>query len=238
MLLKRFLTWALKIAAIGLLLSLLYFGYLYIRYNEDIPSGIAGAKADALATKMLESLNHEAFKQTNYLEWTSSSRRHYKWYKGSGYCEVKWKDFKVSLSLVSGKKSKAYIHNFEVINEQAEELISKAERLFNNDSFWLVAPYKVFDEGVIRKEVILDDGSSALLVTFTQGGTTPGDSYLWKLQESGRPESFKMYVSVIPIKGLEASWDSWIETSSGAWLPDEHKLLFLTLDMGNVKGTF
>lgn len=236
MLLKRFLRWALKIAALGILLLILYFGYLYIRYNEDIPSGESGPMADALAVKMLESLDHEAYQQTSYLEWTFKSKHHYKWYRSSGYCEVMWKDYKVSLGLTSGKSHKAYVHNFEVFGHQAEDLIKRAERYFNNDSFWLVAPYKVFDDGVLREVVELENGDEALLVTFTKGGTTPGDSYLWILEESGRPKAFKIYASIIPIKGLKATWDSWIQTGSGAWLPDKHKLLFLTLDMGQVKG--
>ena len=39
--------------------SLLFFGFLYFKYNEDLPTGIQGEKADALAYNMLEALDYE-----------------------------------------------------------------------------------------------------------------------------------------------------------------------------------
>lgn len=47
-----------------------------------------------------------------------------------------------------------------------------------------------------------------------------------------------MWTSILPIDGLEASWSDWIITESGAQLPKSHKLLFFTIDMGEVKGSF
>ena len=41
--------------------SLLLFGFAYYNYNEEIPEGETGIEADALATKMLETLNYKAF---------------------------------------------------------------------------------------------------------------------------------------------------------------------------------
>ena len=115
-------------------------------------------------------------------------------------------------------------------------MIDKALKNFNNDSFWLVAPYKVFDQGTQRAIVELKNGTNGLLVTYNSGGTTPGDSYLWILNENGFPSAYKMWVSIIPIGGLEASWDDWLVTQSGAFLPKSHKLGPLTLSMGDVKG--
>ncbi|MBT8253078.1 MAG: hypothetical protein HKN00_05975 [Flavobacteriaceae bacterium] len=225
-----------KVLLLLLLGFLLLFAFLYFYHREDLPTGIAGESADMLANKMLDALDHEAFEATTYLEWTFRNRNHYRWNREKATCDVVWKDFKVVLSLDQKRQDKAYIHNFEVYDEQADELISKARRVFNNDSFWLTAPYKVFDSGVVRQLVEQPNGDQGLLVTYTKGGTTPGDSYLWLLKDSGEPYAFKMWVSVIPIPGLQASWDSWITTQSGARLPDKHKLLFLTLDMGEVKG--
>ena len=80
-----------------------------------------------------------------------------------------------------------------------------------------------------------EDGKQALLITYTKGGTTPGDSYLWHFDESGKPRSYQMWVDILPISGLEATWDQWTETESGAFLPTTHKLFFLNLDMEEVK---
>jgi len=217
--------------------SLLFFGVLHLKYNEDLPTGVQGKQADALAYKMLSALDYEAFKETNYLEWTFKRRRHYKWQKNENSCDVYWKEFKVDLDLNDYSKSKAYVHSFKVDGDQADKLTNKAVKYFNNDSFWLVAPYKVFDNGVERSLVTLENGEQSLLVTYTSGGSTPGDSYLWILDENGKPNSFKMWTSLLPINGLEASWNDWTTTESGAQLPTFHKLLFMGLELNDVKGT-
>ena len=216
--------------------SLLFFGFLYFKYNEDLPTGIQGEQADALAHKMLDALDYEAYKTTNYIEWTYKKRRHYEWDKKNNICNVFWKENKVVLDLNNLSKSKVYIHSFKNESDMAKELIEKATSYFFNDSFWLVAPYKVFDDGVERRLVITEDKKEALLVSYTSGGITPGDSYLWLLEDHGKPKSFKMWTSILPIGGLEASWSNWVTTESGAQLPNFHKLLFLGFEFGDIKG--
>ena len=216
--------------------SLLFFGFVYFKYNEDLPYGIQGKEADALANKMLDALNYDAFKETNTLEWTFKRRRHYKWEKAKNTCYVYWKEYKVNLNLKNASENKAYVHSFKVDGDLAEELIEKATKYFNNDSFWLVAPYKVFDKGTQRRLVTLENNKKALLVTYNSGGLTPGDSYLWLLNDSGKPKSFKMWTSILPIDGLEATWTDWTTTESGAQLPSFHKLLIIGLEITDIKG--
>ncbi len=216
--------------------SLLLFGFVYFKYNEDLPIGVEGSEADALAHKMLKALDYEAFKGTNYIEWTFKNKHHFEWKKNENSCNVHWKEYKVSLNLNDYSQSKVYVHSFKMEGEMAEELLNKAISYFNNDSFWLVAPYKVFDAGVERRLVRLENNENALLVTYKSGGSTPGDSYLWQFDKTGKPKSFKMWTSLLPIDGLEASWSDWITTESGAQLPTFHKLLVIGLEMGVVKG--
>nr|WP_299361874.1 hypothetical protein [Winogradskyella sp.] len=216
--------------------SLLFFGFLYIRYHEDLPIGTKGPEADQLAIKMLEALNEEAYLNTDYLEWTFKGQHHYKWYKTDKTCEVSWDEITVILDLENNDHSKVFAGQQEYNGIEKNDYINKAEAYFNNDSFWLVAPYKVFDPGTERRLVTTEDGENALLVTYTSGGTTPGDSYLWHFDDSGKPKSYQMWVDILPIGGLEATWDQWIITESGALLPTFHKLLVLELDMGEVKG--
>ena len=217
--------------------SLLFFTYLYFRYNEDLPIGTNPEQADVLAHKMLDALDYDAYQNTNYIEWMFKKRRFYKWKKDKQTCSVQWKDYKVDLNLRDHSLSKAYIHSFSAEGEMGMELIEKAIKYFNNDSFWLVAPYKVFDEGVERRVVNLDNGGRGLLVTYTKGGSTPGDSYLWHLDRNGKPTSFQLWVSNLPIDGLEASWTDWVTTESGAQLPKSHSLLFFGIELDDIKGT-
>lgn len=216
--------------------SMLFFGFLYFRYDEDLPMGSNPEQADILAHKMLDALNHEAYQNTTYMEWMFKKRRFYKWKKDKQICSVYWKDYRVDLNLNRPDFHKAFVHSFNVEGEIGKELIEKAVNYFNNDSFWLLAPYKIFDKGTKRSLVTLDDGHEGLLVTYTTGGTTPGDSYLWHLDSTGKPVSFQMWVSSLPIDGLEASWTDWTTTESGANLPTLHKLLFLGIELSDVKG--
>lgn len=216
--------------------TLLLFGFMYLRYNEDLPTGQQGSDADQLATHMLQALNEEAYLNTDYLEWTFMDRHHYKWYKSDKTCEVYWDDFTVILDLENNNNSKVFVAEQEYNGIEKQDYVLKAESYFNNDSFWLVAPYKVFDPNVERRLVKTEDHKDALLVTFTSGGSTPGDSYLWHLDETGKPKSFQIWASVLPIDGLEATWDQWTTTESGAQLPNFHKLLFMGMEMGEVKG--
>lgn len=216
--------------------SLLFFGFIYLKYNEDLPQGKQGPEADALAQTMLKALDEPAYHNTDYLEWTFKNRHHYKWYKTEGECEVSWDRITVLLDLKSQNKSKVFVAEQVYNGEEKEKYIKKARDYFNNDSFWLVAPYKVFDEGTERRLVRLENGKQSLLVTYTDGGSTPGDSYLWHFDETGRPKSFQMWVNILPIGGLEATWEQWTTTESGAQIPKFHKLLFLGIEMGDVKG--
>ncbi|WP_179317607.1 hypothetical protein [Winogradskyella undariae] len=216
--------------------TLLLFGFLYFKYNEELPTGQQGAKADQLATQMLTALDETAYINTDYLEWTFKGRHHYKWYKSDNKCEVSWDQITVILDLKNHDNSKVFVAEQEYNGIEKHDYIHKAEGYFNNDSFWLVAPYKVFDTGVERRIVVTKNNKEALLVTYTSGGSTPGDSYLWHLDENNKPKSFQMWVDILPIKGLEATWENWTTTESGAQLPTFHKFLVLGIEMDNVTG--
>ena len=121
-------------------------------------------------------------------------------------------------------------------SEPTEKIINKAIKNFNNDSFWVVAPFKLFDSGTKRSIVNFDDGSTGLLITYTSGGSTPGDSYLWKLDQNYRPISYQMWVSIIPIGGLEVTWDDWTKMQSGIYLAKTHKILgILDIPINNLR---
>lgn len=217
--------------------TLLLFGYLYFKYDEDLPVGVSGEAADNLADEILDALDYNAYQNTDLIEFTFRGRRHYQWNKAKNKCAVRWQDYKVELDLDDPRKSLAYIHNFRVYNERADEIIKQSQKHFNNDSFWLVAPYKIYDPGVERKVVNTEKNGKGLLVTYTSGGTTPGDSYLWLLDKNKRPIGFKMWVSVLPLEGLEASWEGWIKTESGADLSTFHKFFLFGIELQGVKGT-
>jgi len=218
-----------------ILVAMLGFGVLYYLYNEPLPTGESGPEADALAYRMLEALDYKNFNRTKIMEWSFRGEHTYKWDRKKAIVTVAWNDNIVHLDLITPKSSIATVNEVPVSYKKTQDLIEEAHHNFNNDSFWLIAPYKVFDRGTERYLVDLEDGSEALLVTYTQGGDTPGDSYLWIIEPSGIPKSFRLWTKIIPIGGLEATWEGWVETESGALLPTLHKLGPLSISMGEVK---
>ena len=226
-----------KILLGSLVLLFIFCGILFAIYNEARPKGIKSDKADSLALKMLAALNDKAYRETRFLEWSFSNGKHYYlWDKEANIVKISWSDYQVHLDLNESTKSTVEKDKTSISGPEKQKLLKKAISFFNNDSFWLVAPFKIFDPGTERSIVLLEDGTEGLLVTYTSGGSTPGDSYLWKLQPNGFPVSFKMWVSIIPIGGIEASWDEWQVTESGAFLPSKHNIGPITLDMGAVRG--
>ncbi|WP_298420731.1 hypothetical protein [uncultured Kordia sp.] len=230
---------AFKIIGKGILgiivLVLLLFAFVYFTYNEPLPKGVSGPEADALATKILNAVQHEQYKNTRYLSWTFRDAHHYIWDKDQQKVEVSWDTVKVNLNLKEPKMSIVSVDGTKTTPENASKYIEKALAYFHNDSFWVVAPHKVFDKGVTRSIVSLEDNETGLLVTYKSGGTTPGDSYLWLLDKNYRPKAYKMWVSIIPIGGLYVTWDNWQPTKSGITLPTAHSMFILNIPIKDAK---
>ena len=216
----------LKIIGVLIAIIIVATGIYYITNTEALPKGVQGKEAEELAEKMMSAINKRAFDATEILEWSFRGKHHYVWRKKEGLVDVSWDSTLVTVNLTDYSKSIG----------TSSELIETAINFFNNDSFWLVAPFKVFDDGVERS-IVKVDGKDALLIKYTSGGTTPGDSYLWILDENYVPVSFKMWTQIIPIGGVSATWNDFITSNSGIKLPISHTLsLFgIKIDMGEVK---
>jgi hypothetical protein len=221
---------------LGILVTLvIVFTVVYLKYNEPLPKGTTGTEADAMANKMLTALQHEAYKKTRYLSWTFRGEHHYVWDKDQYKVKVSWSDVVVQLDLKKPETSTVTIDGKAIDTNDKSEYIQTARSYFHNDSFWVVAPYKVFDEGVTRSIAKNAAGEEGLLITYNSGGTTPGDSYLWHLDENGRPKGYQMWVDIIPIGGLYATWEDWQTMESGIPLARTHTLLILNIDIENMK---
>lgn len=223
---------------IGLgLLLFIGLGYGLSRYvlSDPLPVGETGPKADSLAYEMLNALDYDAYKETQQIKWNFAGGHYYHWFKSENRCEVTWNDYKVDLKLKDYPSSIVYQNGQKLEGDQARKIIQTAVNYFNNDSFWLVAPYKIFDPGTQRSLIKNPEGNHHLLVTYTSGGSTPGDSYLWELDDQNLPIAFRMWVSIIPLKGMRSTWDDLKVTKSGAMLPVSHQTLGLEMSMGEVE---
>ncbi|MBT8218596.1 MAG: hypothetical protein KJP00_02145 [Bacteroidia bacterium] len=212
------------IGIIALILLLFIAGVVFIKSkNQPLPVGSNPEVADQLANDMLVALDKPGFDSTHYIKWDFAGRNQYVWDKVKNYAEITM-GYDIVLLNLNEITGKAYNRGIEIVGPAKDELIQKAWTNWCNDSFWLIAPYKVFDPGTNRSIVDLEDGKKGLLVSYASGGVTPGDSYLWILNSNNVPGQWKMWVSNIPWGGAVSTWEDWITLYSGAKIATKHNL--------------
>jgi len=216
---KRILKWGGILFLIG---ALAIAGFLYFS-SETEPVGSVGQDADLMAQKMLRAVNKDAWDNTKYLQWTFfRGEHHYFWDKSNDMVEVVWGENKVLLHTKT-LTGNAYVNNEQVKDaESSKAMLDKAWGFFCNDSFWLNPVVKAFDAGTERSIVKLDDGREGLKVEYKGGGVTPGDSYVWILDENNLPTEWKMWVKIIPVGGISSTWENWTKLSTGAMVAVDH----------------
>ncbi|MEO9966893.1 MAG: hypothetical protein ABJF11_13940 [Reichenbachiella sp.] len=202
--------------------------------DEGLPEGKQGPEADQLAERMLESINHEAWIKTGAVSWGYDDRA-FVWDRLRHLAEVNFEGYQV---LIDINNRQGLITSGDTTGWTMEEKKDKclwAWRYWGNDSFWLNPVSKIFDPGTERR--IVDwYGKEALLVTYTSGGSTPGDSYLWILDDNGRPKSWKLWVSIIPLGGMKFSWEKWVELETGVMVATRHFNAIKTIPLHNPVG--
>lgn len=205
----------------------------YLVIDDSLPEGKAGPDAEALAEKMLNAIGHQAWEKIPFVAWSFRDAHHYVWDKKNHVSSVKWDDYVavIYLNTITGRATKGGV---ELSGTQLNEAVQTAWAFWCNDSFWLNAPAKVRDAGTTRKIVTGDDGSEQLLIQYESGGVTPGDAYLWKLDENYLPTSYKMWVSIIPVGGAEATWEDWVE-KEGAMISTRHEMGPMEIAITNLK---
>ena len=169
----------------GMITSILILIFIF---DEKIPDLQGVQEGVQLAEKMSKAINKSSFDSLIFISWQYGSHR-YDWNKKEDSVKVIWANFEVNVSTQT-LEGIAYHKGVILKGNENTEIVEKAIRYFNNDSFWLVAPYKIYDPGVRLNSVILPEGHG-LMVTYTKGGSTPGDTYLWILDENYFPRAFE-----------------------------------------------
>jgi len=203
--------------------------------SEALPTGTPGKKAEELAANMLAAVNQPAWDSIRAVSWNFAGKHHLLWDKKRNYAQVSWEKYVVQLEVNQQKGLVWYKGKPLTRQEDRNQKVEMAWRFWINDSFWLNPVVKVNDPGTERKLVTLEDGKEALLVTYTSGGSTPGDSYLWITDENYLPTSWKLWVSIVPIGGFEFSWEDWKTTENGAKICTFHKSALLDISINELQ---
>ncbi|MBR31036.1 MAG: hypothetical protein CMN77_06955 [Spirochaetaceae bacterium] len=213
-----------KASAIGLA--------LLVASCQSIPDGETGSPADALASKMLAAANLETWNtRVQGVEFRFREKNTYFWDKKRGLVEFQNEDLKVQFSK-NTFQGVAWEDGEALSGDELAEAVVKANSNFINDSFWLQPAYHIQSPGT--KLYAVDD--STLRVTFSSGGVTPGDTYVFHLNDKNQIELMEMWVSIIPIEGADADFNNYQTYEPGINVAESRTVLgILTILIDQVK---
>lgn len=229
--------WILTRAGVALALLLVALVGIGLALDEPRPTGEPGPAAEALAAELEAAIDLPAWEGTQAVRWRFAERHAHLWDRARGLARVRFDDTEVQLRLAD-QRGVALQDGEPVLPADEDELVREAYAMWANDSFWLNPLAKLHDPGTVRERVELA-GEDALLIRYTSGGVTPGDAYLWLFgpgEAPRRPRAWRMWVSILPIGGLEVPWDGWQELSTGAWVATEHPFGPVALRLTDVEG--
>ncbi len=229
---KRFAKWA----GASLLVLVLLVGAGLALAHEPRPDGREGPAAQALAARVEAAVDVDAWARTGAVRWTFAGRNEHLWDRERDLSRVAFGDVVVLQRL---DRSAALVTRGGAVVQggEASELADQAYAAFINDSFWLNPLAKLRDDGVTLSVVDLEGGAEGLLVSYASGGLTPGDAYLWRVGDDGLPSAWQMWVSILPIGGVEVGWGGWVELSTGARVSTRHETAIgVTLELTDVEG--
>lgn len=180
--------------------------------------------ADTLAFRAASFAGQEAWERTPYLAFrfgraeteadsasSPASRRHL-WNRTTGdyRVDIPRRDtlYTVFLDVTpptgAERSGTAYRDGKLLSGEEAMQWLDSAHGMFVNDTYWLLAPFKLFDPGVTRGLDPSEDTATekALTLTFDGVGRTPGDRYwLYVDRQSGRVTGWKFHLQSQPEAG-------------------------------------
>jgi hypothetical protein len=159
-----------------------------------------------------------------------NSRRH-AWNKMTGWHRVEGKTgggvaFCI-IHKVGTTEGKAWMNGTPIEGDSLQKLIARGERLWVNDTYWMLMPYKMRDPGVMLTydSEKPNDGHTCdvLSMTFDHVGQTPGDHYwVYVNRTTHRVERWDMVLQGDQPPPATYTWADWVE-QGGLWFPTAHR---------------
>ena len=144
-------------------------------------------QATQLADQVMTAMGgRKAWDNTRYLQWNFFGARRHLWDKHTGWVRIdnQRNDLEIILNInrepLTGQvyKDGAVVTNQDSVNYYLE----RGRRMWINDSYWLVMPFKLKDNGVTLEYVGTDttisgDPAEVIRLTFEAVGVTPQNAY-------------------------------------------------------------
>ena len=201
------------------------------------------AKADAVGKELLVALGGEkAWEGARQFEFTfvvdregkTVARFSHAWDRYTGDYRVSGTDKSgapfVVLFNVNTKQGKAWLNGKPAEGEDQERLLKSAYGRFINDSYWLLAPWKIFDPGVHlayegEKPCPGSGTCDVLKLSFENVGLTPKDVYwLWVTRDGRQMVQWQYVLNGAQEEPTTAHWKNW-QKYAGVSLASEMEIV-------------
>lgn len=202
-------------------LAVFFFSGSFFSACSSLPKGTPGPRAEELAQKMLAGADFEKWQATAAVSFTFRGGDKIFWDRKRKLTEVVIKKRLVQFSEVSGKS--ICFEDERRVTDDCTEMTQTAIKRFYNHTFWLNPAFHISSPGAERALV----GDQQLLVSFKSGGATPGDAYLFTLDQEGKIAEMRMWVSILPIKGAKAVFSNYVKSQTGVRVALNHDVASL-----------
>lgn len=151
-------------------------------------------KAISLADQVMEaSGGRKNWDNAHFISWVFAGRRTHYWDKWTGNIRIESSAdstiYLMNINTMQGKVKKA--NKIVDAPEQLTELLKNGKSMWINDSYWLVMPFKMKDDGVTLKYIGQENTKSGrpaevVSMTFEKVGDTPDNKYLVYIDQESK----------------------------------------------------
>jgi hypothetical protein len=179
------------------------------------------ARAVAIADEVMQAMGgRKAWDETRGLSWTFFNRRKLSWDKHAGTCRIEWLTKKqvIEVNLNNGTGTVVLNDVNQTHPDSLAKYLDIGKKVWINDSYWLVMPFKLKDTGVTLKylgdaKTESGEASDLLQLTFTGVGVTPDNKYhVWVDKKSRLVTQWAFFEKFTDEKpGLMNAWSGYIK---------------------------
>lgn len=182
-------------------------------------SAASDAKAIAIADEVMKAMGgRKNWDDTRYLFWNFFGGRTLLWdkYTGDVRIEVPSRDYKIIINEKS-MEGKLWMSGEEVTQpDSLTKYLERGKRIWINDSYWLVMPFKLKDSGVTLSYVGKDttqtgEQSDVVRLTFESVGVTPQNAYnVWVSETDNLVKQWAYYANATDSAArFTLPWDNY-----------------------------
>lgn len=191
------------------------------------------ARARELADRVMQALGgEEAWEETRYITFGFAGARTHWWDRYTGRHRLEGETREGERYLVlhdlddQGEEGRAWLDGEPAEGERGAELVENAYAAWINDTYWLLAPYKLRDPGVdlsyAGTETVDGVEYEKLHLAFEGVGLTPGDRYwMYVHPDTGLVDRWAYVLESQEPPPTVWEWTGWARYGPGIMLADQ-----------------